>query len=196
VSGLQAAGRDVQSIRTGLDDGAALPPTEALRAAIRLGDGALAVGEVRGEEAATLYEAMRVGAADGAVLGTVHGVGGEAVRDRMVSDLDVDERAFGATDLVVTLTAEAGRRVTRVEEVRATTDGVHFATLFESTGGADGRAALRSTGVVDRGESALVADLAAPDESYADVRTALDRRATAIERLAEAGRTAPGDREY
>ena len=196
VSGLQAAGRDVQSIRTGLDEGAALSPTEALRAALRLGNGALAVGEVRGEEAATLYEAMRVGAADGAVLGTVHGVGGEAVRDRMVSDLGVDERAFGATDLVVTLTAEAGRRVTCVEEVRTATDGVHFTTLFELTGGADEGTALRPTGVVDRGESTLVADLAAADESYADARGALDRRATAIERLAETGRTAPGDREY
>ncbi|PSP29234.1 hypothetical protein BRC65_00650, partial [Halobacteriales archaeon QH_2_65_14] len=39
-----------------------LSPAEALRTALRLGDGALVVGEVRGEEAAVLYEAMRVGA--------------------------------------------------------------------------------------------------------------------------------------
>jgi type IV secretory pathway ATPase VirB11/archaellum biosynthesis ATPase len=198
VSALQAAGRDVQSIRTGLDDGAALSPTEALRAALRLGDGALVVGEVRGEEAATLYEAMRVGTADGAVLGTVHGVGGDAVRDRMVTDLGVSERAFGATDLVVTLTARAGRRVTLVEEVRTTADGVHFVPLFETDGvdGDDTDHALRTTGVVDRGESALVADLAAPDESYADVRALLDRRVAAVERLADAGLTDPDDREY
>ncbi|WP_152040594.1 ATPase, T2SS/T4P/T4SS family [Salinigranum salinum] len=200
VSALQAAGRDVQSIRTALDDGAVLSPTEALRAALRLGDGALVVGEVRGEEAATLYEAMRVGAADGAVLGTIHGVGGDAVRDRMVTDLGVSERAFGATDLVVTLTARAGRRVTLVEEVRPTADGVHFVPLFETDGvDGDGDSAdhlLRATGVVDRGESALVADLAAPDESYADVRGHLDRRVAAIERLADAGLTDPDDGGY
>jgi type IV secretory pathway ATPase VirB11/archaellum biosynthesis ATPase len=199
VSGLQAAGRDVQAIRTGLDDGAALPPDEALRAALRLGDGALVIGEVRGEEAATLYEAMRVGAADGAVLGTIHGVGGDAVRDRVVADLGVPERAFGATDLVVTLTARAGRRVTLVEEVRRTGDGTHVVPLFEAadggSGSPDGSAVLRPTGVVDRGESTLVASLAAADESYADVRAAVAARARSVERLADAGLVAPGDGE-
>jgi type IV secretory pathway ATPase VirB11/archaellum biosynthesis ATPase len=197
VAGLQSAGRDAQPIRTGLDDGAALSPSEALRTALRLGDGALAVGEVRGEEAVTLYEAMRVGAADGAVLGTVHGVGGEAVRDRMVTDLGVSERAFGATDLVVTLTAGTGRRVTLIEEVRTTSEGVGFVPLFEMRGGGGQKeATLDPTGVVDRGESALVADLSRANESYADVRSLLGRRSTAIERLAETGLTAPDDREY
>jgi type IV secretory pathway ATPase VirB11/archaellum biosynthesis ATPase len=193
---LQEADRDVQSIRTDLDDGASLSPDEALRAALRLGDGALVVGEVRGEEATTLYEAMRVGAADGAVLGTVHGVGGEAVRDRVVTDLGVAERAFGATDLVVTLTAERERRVVLVEEVRTTTDGVHFVPLFETERDDEADAVLRATGVVDRGESRLVDGLARADESYTDVCADIDRRAAALDRLAATGRTAPDERGY
>ncbi|WP_136588458.1 ATPase, T2SS/T4P/T4SS family [Salinigranum halophilum] len=191
VSALQRHGRDVQSIYTGLDDGAALSPTDALRAALRLGDGALAIGEVRGEEARALYEAMRVGAADGAVLGTVHGVGGDGVKARMVTDLAVSERAFGATDLVVTLTAEAGHRVTRIEEVRSTSEGVHFTALFEMSDGSD---RLEPTGVVDRGESAVLPTLALPGESYADVRTTLSGRTAAIDRRAAAGLTAPDAR--
>jgi type IV secretory pathway ATPase VirB11/archaellum biosynthesis ATPase len=193
VAALRGHGRDVQGIHTGLDDGAALSPDEALREALRLGDGALAVGEVRGEEAQVLYEAMRVGAADGAVLGTVHGVGGDGVKARMVTDLSVPERAFGATDLVVTLTAESGRRMTRVEEVRTTSEGVHVVSLFEFAAGDD---RLRPTGVVDRGESVLLSTLAAPDESYADVRTRVEARTEALERHAETGLTAPGEREY
>ncbi|AUV81018.1 type II secretion protein [Salinigranum rubrum] len=193
VAALREQDRDVQSIRTGLDDGAALSPDEALRAALRLGDGALAVGEVRGEEAQVLYEAMRVGAADGAVLGTVHGVGGDGVKARMVTDLSVSERAFGATDLVVTLTAEAGRRVTRVEEVRTTDERVHFATLFDIEDGDD---RLRSTGVLDRGESVLLSALALPGESYADVRARVSERGEAIACHAEAGLTAPEERGY
>lgn len=192
VDALRAADRDVQAIRTGLDDDAALSPGDALRTALRLGDGALVVGEVRGEEAATLFEAMRVGAADGAVLGTVHGVGTAAVRDRMVADLGVASRAFGATDLVVTLTAEPTRRVVLVEEVRSTADSVSGEPLFELTdAGTEGSARLGRTGVVDRGESHLVAALATPDESYADVRTAVQKRTSAIERLVAAGRTEP-----
>ena len=191
IADLQAAGRDVQSVHTSLADDAALSPPEALRAALRLGDGALAIGEVRGEEATTLYEAMRVGAADGAVLGTVHGAGGAAVKARMVADLGVTERAFGATDLVVTLTAESGRRVTRIEEVRTTADGVHFATLFDFSDTVSESAALEPTGVVDRGESTLVADLSSPEESYADVLSALDRRTAAIADRARLGHTAP-----
>jgi hypothetical protein len=97
----------------------------------------------------------------------------------------------------VTLTAGAGRRVTLIEEVRTTSEGIGFVPLFEMCGGG-GRddVTLEPTGVVDRGESALVADLSRPAESYADVRSLLGRRSTAIERLAETGLTAPDDRGY
>jgi type IV secretory pathway ATPase VirB11/archaellum biosynthesis ATPase len=136
ISELQSAGRDVQALRVTTGDGASIEATEALRTALRLGDGALVVGEVRGEEAQVLYEAMRVGAADGTVLGTIHGGGGESVKERVVTDLDVPESAFADTDLVVTLEAheEEGsrqRRVASIEAVHRGRDGVSFEHLHD-----------------------------------------------------------------
>ncbi|WP_135302166.1 ATPase, T2SS/T4P/T4SS family [Haloarcula amylovorans] len=164
VSNLQNHGRDVQSLRTASGDGPSIDAPEALRTALRLGDGALVVGEVRGEEASVLYEAMRVGSGDSAVLGTIHGSGGAAVRERLVTDLGVPESAFAATDLVVTLappTAEAGRGVASVEEVIDCGDGVGFESLFERDG-----AMATATGRLDRGTSHLVESLAHAGESY------------------------------
>ncbi len=175
VGPLQGTGRDVQALLAG----EALSPAEALRTALRLGDGALVVGEVRGEEAAVLYEAMRVGANSEAVLGTVHGDGGRAVYERVVSDLGVPASSFGVTDLLVTVErAPAGRRVRLVEEVVGG-DPPRFEPLFERDG--DG---LVPTGRVDRGNSRLVATLAAPGESYAAVRERLCERERLLETLA------------
>ncbi|MGB9986508.1 ATPase, T2SS/T4P/T4SS family [Salarchaeum japonicum] len=168
VPGLQAAGRDVQALRATADgDGAEVSTADALRTALRLGESALAVGEVRGAEAGVLYEAMRTGAGASAVLGTIHGDGGDDVRERVVSDLGVPANSFAATDLVVTLadTAE-GKQVVAVEEFDS-----EFHALFERT--PDG---LASSGLVDRGESTLVASLADHAETYADVRAAIADR--------------------
>jgi len=190
ISALQRRGRDVQPLRTATDDGPGLEPPEALRTALRLGEGALVVGEVRGEEAAVLYEAMRVGASGDAVLGTIHGDGGEAVRERVVSDLNVPASSFATTDLVVTLEAtrtDAGtrRRVESVEEVVAAD---RFETLFRVRD-----EDLRTTGRIDRGNSVLVASLARSDETYADVRAALADREALLAELAREGRTDPED---
>jgi len=183
VGPLQEAGRDVQALLTG-ESGGELSPAEAVRTALRLGDGALAVGEVRGEEAGVLYEAMRVGANSEAVLGTIHGDGGEAVFERVVSDLGVPASSFGVTDLLVTLErAPGGRRVRLIEEVVGG-DEPRFEALFER--GGDG---LAPTGRVDRGNSRLVASLATPEESYATVRDQLDRRRRLLETLAARGET-------
>jgi hypothetical protein len=81
--------------------------------------------------------------------------------------------------------------VTRIEEVRSTSEGVHFTALFEMSDGSD---RLEPTGVVDRGESAVLPTLALPGESYADVRTTLSGRTAAIDRRAAAGLTAPDAR--
>jgi type IV secretory pathway ATPase VirB11/archaellum biosynthesis ATPase len=173
---LREAGRDVQALRTetGNGDGPSVAPDAALRTALRLGDGALVVGEVRGEEARTLFEAMRIGAGDGAVLGTVHGEGAEAVRERAVADLGVAPSAFAATDFVATVgRTGAGRRLLVVEEVSE--DGEVFDPLLERT-----PSGLELTGRVDRGESRLVASLADPTETYADVREAIARRTAAF----------------
>ena len=187
VETLHDADRDVQAIRTESNDGTDLSATEALHTALRLGDGALVVGEVRGEEAGTLYEAMRVGAASSAVLGTIHGDGVASVVERVVTDLGVPSSSFAATDFLVTLSAGDQRRVATIEEVRAADGEVAFETLFEL--GDDGDA--KPTGVVERGNSRLVASLARPAESYADVLSALDERETALSTLVSTGRTEP-----
>ena len=193
VDALQRGGRDVQAIRTSVDDGPGIPPTEALRTALRLGEGALVLGEVRGEEARVLYEAMRVGANESAVLGTIHGEGGESVRERVVSDLGVPVSSFAATDLVVTLEAyredgDRQRRVRSVEEVIARDGGVHFKPLFAVDG--DG---LAPTGRLAHGESHLVQTLTRPDETYADLRERIDDREALLARLAADERTRPDD---
>lgn len=100
-------------------------PEESLRTALRLGDSALVLGEVRSEEARVLYEAMRVGAAGNTVLGTIHADSAYSVWDRIVNDLRVPTTSFKATDLVVVArpirfsgSLKAHRRLTQVTEVK------------------------------------------------------------------------------
>ena len=193
VEQLQETGRDVQALETAVDveDGPGISPAEALRTALRLGEGALVLGEVRGEEARVLYEAMRVGASGSAVLGTIHGDGGQSVRERVVTDLDVPESSFAVTEFVATLEPYQGpdglaRRVRSIEELLVTDEGVTFAPLYELSGGE-----LVPSGRIGRGESRLVDSLARSDESYADVRGLLDHWQRVFERLADSGRTRP-----
>ncbi|WP_227015755.1 ATPase, T2SS/T4P/T4SS family [Haloarcula sp. JP-L23] len=194
VTDLQSDGRDVQPLRTASGDGPSVDASEALRTALRLGEGALVVGEVRGEEASVLYEAMRVGDGDSAVLGTIHGSGGESVRERLVSDLGVPESAFAATDLLVTLappTAEAGRGVAAVEEVRDHGEGVGFASLFER----DGERAT-TTGRLGRGNSHLLESLSHAGESYASVLDTVETRSASFtEQASQPPRAEPGTTE-
>ncbi|MFC7075715.1 ATPase, T2SS/T4P/T4SS family [Haloarcula halophila] len=178
VEQLQDDGRDVQALRTTTSDGPAVDPAEALRTALRLGDGSLVVGEVRGEEAAVLYEAMRVGDGDDAVLGTIHGGGPQAVRERLVTDLGVPEQSFAVTDLVVTLgqsDATGDRFVQRVDEVRDREHGVVFEPLFARDGDT-----TEPTGVLDRGNSRLLDTLARPPESYSEIRSVVATRSETI----------------
>ncbi len=188
VSALQRTGRDIQALLAS-DDAEELSPTGALRTALRLGNGALVVGEVRGEEASVLYEAMRVGANSEAVLGTIHGDGGEAIYERVVTDLGVSPTSFGVTDLVVSLesTAAGARRVKTVEEVLAGKETT-FATLYEQT-----EAGLRSTGRIERGNSHLLDQLTTPEESYADVRARLTDRTQLLDALAVRDATTGGE---
>ncbi len=100
-------------------------PEEALRTALRLGDSALIIGEVRSMEAKVLYEAMRVGAAGNIVLGTIHGDSAYSVWDRVVNDLGVPNTSFKATDVVVVArpirfsgSLERHRRVVQITEIK------------------------------------------------------------------------------
>src|SRR3989338_4943501 len=99
-------------------------PEESLRTALRLGDSALILGEVRSKEAKVLYEAMRVGAAGNIVMGTIHGDSAYSVWDRVVNDLEVPNTSFKATDIVVVArpirfagSLERHRRVVQITEV-------------------------------------------------------------------------------
>ncbi|NHN61782.1 type II/IV secretion system ATPase subunit [Haloarcula sp. JP-Z28] len=179
AASLQSDGRDVQALRTASGDGPSVNATEALRTALRLGEGALAVGEVRGEEASVLYEAMRVGGGDGAVLGTIHGNGPNAVQERLVSDLGVPVQSFAVTDLVVTLappTSEHGRGIASIAEIVSHSDDVTFEMLYERNG-----STATATGRLERGNSRLVESLAAPGESYAEVLDAIETRTEQFE---------------
>ncbi len=80
-----------------------LSPEQNLRAALRLGESVLVLGEVRGPEAKALFEAMRVGAAGNAVLGTIHGSTPYDTWDRVTNDLQVPSTSFKAVDVVVSL---------------------------------------------------------------------------------------------
>jgi flagellar protein FlaI len=98
---------------------------DALRAALRLGESVIVIGEVRGPEAGVLYEAMRVGTAGSAVMGTIHGSSARDVFERVVLDLGIPASSFRATDViaVVSTVREGGRmakkrRLTEITEVK------------------------------------------------------------------------------
>ncbi len=191
VDALQSVGRDVQALRTGTGDGPEISPDDALRTALRLGDGALVVGEIRGEEAGVLYEAMRVGANANAVLGTIHGDGADDIAERVVADLGVEPSSFAATDLIVTVQVHRTpdgrtRRLAAIEEVIDDGDALRFEPLYELEGGG-----AVATGRIDRGESRLIDRLTGPAEAYADVRRAIASRTELLSRLAGEGRTSP-----
>ncbi|TLZ52791.1 MAG: hypothetical protein E6K18_02160, partial [Methanobacteriota archaeon] len=99
---LRALGYKVQSlfVRSSLG-GTEMSADEALRVSLRLGESSIILGEVRGQEARTLYEAMRAGTAGSAVLGTIHGNSSKGVYERIVHDMAIPATSFAATDIVV-----------------------------------------------------------------------------------------------
>jgi len=99
---------------------------EALRVSLRMGESAIILGEVRGEEARTLYQSMRTGRAGSSIMGTIHGDSASSVFDRVVHDMGIAPEAFMATDVLVTIGTfrdrVTGAQVRRVNEVVATGD--------------------------------------------------------------------------
>ena len=107
------------------DETTEVAPADALRTALRLGDSAIIIGEVRSVEAKVLYEAMRIGAAGNVVMGTIHADSAYAVWDRVVNDLEVPTTSFKATDLIVVAkpirfkgSLKSYRRVVEITEVK------------------------------------------------------------------------------
>ncbi len=125
VDKLQRLGYKIQSLVTksavsseGIDE------KTAIKTALRLGESVIILGEVRGEEAKILFEAMRIGAAGNLVMGTIHGSTSRDVFDRIVYDIGVPPVSFKATDVVVIASPirvgggiERMRRVTQISEV-------------------------------------------------------------------------------
>jgi len=106
-------------------DGESVDPESALKVSLRMGDTAYVMGEVRGKEAKTLYEAMRTGTAGSSVLATIHADSPESVRTRIIDDLGVTPGAFESTDVIIMLEPfrPAGkrrfmRRLTRITEIQ------------------------------------------------------------------------------
>jgi flagellar protein FlaI len=142
-----------------------MPADEALRTALRLGDSALIVGEVRSLEAKSLYEAMRIGALSNVVAGTIHGESAYGVYDRVVNDLEVPRTSFKATDIIPickSLRSADGlhrfRRMTEITEVRKDWDEDPvkeggFVNLMEYSGKKD---MLQATDTFKNGESEVL----------------------------------------
>lgn len=121
--GFKIQALQVQSAVSGTD--IELRAEDALRAALRLGESVLVVGEVRGSEARTLYEAMRVGAAGNSVMGTIHGATARDVFERVVHDLGIPPSSFKATDVIIVAAPirlrggiTRARRLVQITEVR------------------------------------------------------------------------------
>ena len=146
-----------------------LPAEEALRTALRLGDSALIVGEVRSTEALALYEAMRIGALANVVAGTIHGDSAYGVFDRVVNDLRVPTTSFKATDIIVIVNMlrspdglTSFRRVVELTEVRKhwkldPLDEGGFVNLLEYSAKDD---VLKPTKTLLTGESQVLNDIA------------------------------------
>ena len=145
TSYLQSLGYKVQAlfVRSTLG-GSEMTADDALRVSLRLGESAIVLGEVRGQEARTLYEAMRAGTAGSAVLGTIHGNSSRAVYERIVHDMGIPATSFAATDVVAIagLVRPGGsqrsyRRLAEVTELAKSRGTGEFAPLLAYDPAAD-----------------------------------------------------------
>ena len=143
---MRELGYKVQSlyVESALGGHGEMTAEEALRVSLRLGESAIVLGEVRGQEARTLYEAMRAGTAGSAVMGTIHGNSSTSVYERIVHDLGIPPMSFMATDVVVIagLARPGGsqrfvRRVTEVTELAKSRGPGAFMSLLEYDAEAD-----------------------------------------------------------
>jgi len=94
---LQNEGMSIQSLSLagGIERAASV-----MRAALRMAEGPLIVGEIRGKEAKILFESIRTGTAGSCVLGTLHASDPESVRERIVIDLEMDVESFRSIDVI------------------------------------------------------------------------------------------------
>ncbi|MGP8322923.1 MAG: ATPase, T2SS/T4P/T4SS family [Methanosarcinaceae archaeon] len=172
ISDLQQLGWKVQGMKTQsaiIKSSVEIAPDVALRAALRLGNSSLVIGEVRGPEVAVLYEAMQIGTAGNSVIGTIHGASTKAVYERIIHTLGVPSASFKGTDAIVVCanTRPGGsmtkmKRVTQVSEVNSTwDDGADYSEVFSDILVFDASIdSLVSTDILDRGQSELIGKVA------------------------------------
>jgi type IV secretory pathway ATPase VirB11/archaellum biosynthesis ATPase len=105
IAKFRMIGYKVQSLLTRgtISASSELDAEKALKVALRLGESAIVIGEVRGSEVKTLYESMRTGTAGSSVLGTIHGNNAKSAFQRVVYDLGISPYSFSATDIVVVM---------------------------------------------------------------------------------------------
>lgn len=140
---LQGEGLSIQTLSLA---GGMEKASSVMRAALRMGEGAIVVGEIRGEESRILFESIRTGTAGSSVLGTLHACDSAAVRDRITIDMGLSEKSFNAIDLIVMTQQRkdlaAGTACRRVSEI-------------SFIDGEDGRSAIRPVFKTDEaGETA------------------------------------------
>ncbi|HUL61962.1 MAG TPA: type II/IV secretion system ATPase subunit, partial [Methanocella sp.] len=174
--------------------------SDALRAALRLGESALVIGEVRGVEARSLYEAMRVGASGNSVMGTIHGASCRDVLDRIVHDIGVPPASFRATDAVVVCsTVRPGgasareRRVTEIAEIVKGAWGDDPGGAFDDLLWYDAAAdRLLAGDRIDTGRSEALKNVAGRwGISIGEVNAAVLARGRMLGAIAETGRSRP-----
>jgi len=167
---LQRLGWKVQGMNTRSAVGGSeseIAPDTALRAALRLGNSTLVIGEVRGPETRILYEAMQVGTAGNSVLGTIHGASTQTVYERIVGALGVPEQSFRATDAIVVCSnirisgsMRKKKRLVQVSEVTTSNldgTGTFFNDLMKFNAAAD---SIEPTDLLDMGQSELIGRIA------------------------------------
>ncbi len=199
---LQRLGWKVQGMNTRSAVGGSeseIAPDTALRAALRLGNSTLVIGEVRGPETKILYEAMQVGTAGNSVLGTIHGASTQTVYERIVGALGVPEQSFRATDAIVVCSnirisgsMRKKKRLVQVSEVTtANWDGArtYFNDLMKFDAAAD---SIQPTDLLDMGQSELIGRIANKwGVSIDEVLLNIKMRANIKGTIAKAGENRP-----
>ncbi len=204
IEDLQQLGWKIQGMSSRssiLNTSIEVSPDIALRAALRLGNSSLVIGEVRGPEVKVLYEAMQVGTAGNSVLGTIHGASTRAVYERIVHTLGVPPASFKSTDAVVVCTntrvgggMSKKRRLTQISEVTTGWDDDAdpeeiFAEIMRYNAADD---SLVPTDILDRGQSELIEKIARKwginiDDASLNIRI----RARIKQKIAHAGSLNP-----
>lgn len=205
IETLQKFGWKIQGMHTKAAVGgseAEIAPEMALRAALRMGNSTLVLGEVRGPEVKVLYEAMQVGTAGNSVIGTIHGASTRAVFERIVNSLGVPVASFRATDAVVVCqnvrlsgTMSKKKRVVQIAEVtggewKEKPDAVDIFNDIMVFDSASDR--ILATDLLDKGQSELVNKIAGKwglsiDEALLNIKM----RAMIKQTIANAGKENP-----